>query len=530
MRGISRPVAALAAAVMLVSFTGACGGGADEPADDTFSVGIGEPTHLIPGNCQEGNGIAVISGLFEGLVSLESDGELTYTAASSVTSKDQRVWTVKLRAGRTFHNGEKVTSQSFVDAWNAAAYAPNEWVNNYFFGNIEGYADLNPEKGEPKVKEMSGLEVVDDLTFTVTLDAPFSQFPLTLAYTGFNPLPKAAFDDLEKFDRAPIGNGPFRMDGTWQHNKTVKLKAYSGYKGTHEPVAGGVEFRIYTKPETAYNDLVAGNLDIYDEIPPSSLRRAEQDLDGRFFTAPSSSFHYLGFPIYDKRFANPDLRHAIAMAIDRKAIVDSIYNGSYRPADSLISPIVPGYRKGACGEWCTFDPVKAKQLLAKAGGWKGPMTLWLPTDEGYDEEMQAIVNQLRKNLGIEEITFKQQVQAQYLDVLRAHDVTGPYRLDWGMDYPSPQNYLEPLYSSKGSSNRIGYSHESVDALIEQGNRASSIEAGVEFYNRAEDQVLKDMPVAPLYFGQIQAGYSEHVSDVKEDALVGIHLWDVTVTG
>ncbi|HEX6445871.1 MAG TPA: ABC transporter substrate-binding protein [Streptosporangiales bacterium] len=521
-------VVLLAVATALAS-AGCGGGGGSKKADSSFSVAIAEPTHLIPGNCQEGNGIAVISGLFEGLVSLESDGKLTDTVASSITSDDQKVWTIKLRPGRTFHNGEKVTAHSFVDAWNAAAYAPNGWVNNYFFANIVGYDALNPTKGKPTAKTMSGLKVLDDLTFQVTLTAPFSQFPLTLAYTGFDPLPKVAFKDFKKFDQAPVGNGPFQMVGSWKHNESVTLKAYKGYKGPHKPAANGVQFRIYSKPETAYNDLTAGNLDIYDEIPATRLAQAKTDLDGRYFTSASSTFHYLGFPVYDKRFQNPDLRHAFSLAIDRKAIIDKIYNGSYQPADSLISPIVPGYRKGACGDSCDFDPAKAKQLLAKAGGWHGPLVLWLPSDEGFDSEMQAIANQLKTNLGIKDITLKQQPFAQYLDQLRGHRVNGPYRLDWGMDYPSPQNYLEPLYSTKGSSNRINYSNAEVDKDIDAGNKAPSIDAGIVDYNKAEDQVLKDMPVVPLYFGQIQVGYSPHVSNVKDDALVGIHLWDVRVT-
>lgn len=526
--GRGRVVAVLAAVLAsTLAFVG-CGGSDGGSAKKTFSVYIGEPQHLIPGNSQEGNGIAVISGLFEGLTQLVPGKGVQMDVAKSVTSKDKKTWTIKLKKGRTFHNGEKVTSESFVDAWNAAAYAPNAWVNNYFFANIKGYDALNPQSGKSKTKKMSGLKVVDDYTFKVTLTAPFSQFPLTLAYTGFDPLPQVAFKDFDKFEEAPVGNGPFEMVGKWEHDQGITLKAYDKYVGPREPESDGVKFKIYSSPETGYEDLIAGNLDINDQIPPAKLTDAKAQLGDRYATEPSSSLHYLGFPVYDKRWQNPDLRHAISMAVDRKAISKAIYNGAYEPADSYISPIVPGYRKGACGQWCEFHPQEAKQLLKKAGGWDGTMTIWYAQDTYPDNELQAIANQLKKNLGID-VRLKKQLFAQYLDSIRAHKIHGPYRLDWGMDYPSPQNYLEPLYRTGGSSNRINYSDKAVDSFIDKGNRAPSISAGNTYYNKAEDVLVDQMPTAPLFFGQIQIGHSDHVTNVKEDALVGIYLWDVKVT-
>lgn len=531
MRGVWRraPVAVLAAVVVSTLAFAGCGGSDQGSEKKTFSVYIGEPQHLIPGNSQEGNGIAVISGVFEGLTQLLPGKGVQMDVAKSVKSKDKKTWTIKLKRGRTFHNGEKVTARSFVDAWNAAAYAPNGWVNNYFFANIKGYDALNPKSGKPKTKTMSGLKIVNDYTFKVELTSPFSQFPLTLAYTGFDPLPQVAFKNFKKFEEAPVGNGPFEMAGKWQHNQGIKLKAYDKYVGPREPQSDGVDFKIYSSAETGYEDLIADNLDIDDQLPPEKLDDAKTQLGDRYFTRPSSNLHYLGFPVYDKRWQDPDLRHAISMAINRKAINKAIYNGAYQPADSYISPIVPGYRKGACGKWCEFHPSEAKQLFKKAGGWDGPMTIWYAQDTYPDNELQAIANQLKNNLGID-VHLKKQLFAAYLDSIRAHKVHGPYRLDWGMDYPSPQNYLEPLYSTGGSSNRISYSDKAVDSFIAKGNRAPSIKAGNKYYNKAEDVLIRQMPTAPLFFGQKQVGHSDDVTNVKEDALVGIYLWDVKVKG
>ena len=119
-------------------------------------------------------------------------------AAESIKSDDNKVWTVKLKAGWTFHNGEPVNSDSYINAWNHGAYGPNGQNNNYFFERIEGYAELHPTDpdGEgaqkaptPKTKKMTGLAKVDETTFTVTLAAPFADFPAVMGYTAFYPLP-----------------------------------------------------------------------------------------------------------------------------------------------------------------------------------------------------------------------------------------------------------------------------------------------------------------------------------------------------
>ena len=97
-----------------------------------------------------------------------------------------------------------------------------------------------------------------------------------------------------------------------------------------------------------------------------------------------------------------------------------------------------------------------------------------------------------------------------------------------MDYPSHENYLAPLYGSNASSNGFGYENETVDAKIAEGNRAGSIEAGIAAYNQAEDQVLRDMPNAPLWFGKSQGVHSENVSNVIIDPFTRVRVDQVTV--
>ncbi|KGN32957.1 4-phytase [Knoellia sinensis KCTC 19936] len=523
----------------------ACGGASESGGEDTgesggsFSMYVCEPEHLIPQNTNETCGGEVLGALFTPLVSFTADeSEMTFddAIAESIESDDQKVWTIRLKEGFTFHNGEPVDAQSYVRAWNAGAYGPNAYGNNYFFANIEGYDALNPKDPDgdgaqkppaPSTKELSGLKVIDDRTFEVTLTAPFSQFPLTVGYTAFFPLPKAYEDDPKAFEESPIGNGPFMMDGTWQHDQQIKVKRYENYKGD-KAKADAVTFKIYSNVNTAYNDLLGGNLDIMDSLPPERLGEAKSQFGERFVERPSSSFTYVGFPLYDPKFEDPKLRQAFSMAIDRQAIIDAIFSGAYQPAKSVVSPVVTGSREDPCGEPCTYNPERAKQLLQEAGGWSGPLTLWFNSGAGHEKWMEAVSNQLRSNLGITDIQFKSLEFAEYLGLLDSEKITGPFRLGWVMDYPSPQNYLEPIHSSGGSSNNTTYSNKAVDDLIAEGNAADSVEAGIEAYNKAEDLILEDMPIIPMWFGKVQAGHSDHVDNVVIDAFTRVRLEDVTV--
>lgn len=518
------------AAVLALAAVAGCGSGGDsgQSGKSSFSLEGGEPQHLIPGNCNDLYGIQVIRTLFTGLVAYDpKTTKPVNMMAKSISSNDQQHWTIKIKKGWKFHNGKPVTAQSYIDAWNYTAYAPHGYANNYFFANIKGYDAMNPEKGKPSAKTLSGLHKVDDYTFKVDLDAPFSQFPVTLGYSGFFPVPKAFLKNPKKFDQHPIGNGPYKMDGDWKHDQLIKMTKYDGYKGSNAGHVEDIKYKIYTSDKTAYNDLTAGDLDI-SNIPVGELDQAKQTLGDRYIQEATSGFYHLDFPTYDKRFDNRHLRYAISMAIDRKAIINKILGGASQRADSLVSPVVGGKRDNPCGVHCTYNPKKARAELAKAGGWHGKMVLWSSTDEKFQDWMEAIAHQLQQNLGIKS-TLKNQQFTQYLTSQDNHQITGPMENNWYMDYPSMQNYLEPVYATNGSSNRIGYSNKGVDAAIKKGNAAPTIQQSYKYYYKAEDLVLKDMPAIPLWYDQAQMARSKRVTHVDLTPFDTVRLDQVKVS-
>jgi len=535
----------LAAAMML----SACGGSDDNGDSGTsaegggsFSIYIGQPENpLIPGNTSETEGGQVLDSLFTGLVQYDPDtNEAAYTGvADSIESDDATTWTVKLKDGWTFHDGTPVNAQSFVDAWNYIAYSPNAQGNSYFFANIAGYGDLQAPTdadgnatGDPAAKEMSGLKVVDDQTFTVELSSPYAQWPTTVGYTAFFPLPQAFFDDPEAFGKQPIGNGPFKADEPFVDDQGITLTRYDDYAGEELANAEEVKYVVYAEVETAYTDLQAGNVDIIDTLPPDAIASAADEFGDRYIETVQGDITSLGFPTYDERFADPRVRRAFSMAIDRKAITDAIFDGTRTPATSFLNPVIAGYRDDAC-DACVLDVEQANSLLDEAGFDRSkPVDLWFNGGAGHDAWMEAIGNQLRENIGVEYQLQGELDFSEYLPLRDAKGMTGPFRDGWIMDYPTPENFLGPLYTTQSlppaGSNNSFYSNPEFDQLVAEGNAAANDQDAIAAYQQAEDLLVRDMPEAPLWYRLNQGAYSEHVDNVVIDAFGRIDAAAVTV--
>ena len=550
MRLSKRSAALIATGLTGAMVLSACGGGEDSgsggaAADGgSFSVYIAEPENpLIPGQTTETEGSQVLYSLFTGLVRYDPEtNEAVYNGvAESIESPDQTTWTVRLKDGWTFHDGSPVNAASFVDAWNWVAYSPNAANSSYFFGNIAGYDDLQAPTddagnvtGDPAATAMSGLRVVDDLTFEVTLSAPYAQWPTTVGYNAFYPLPPAFFEDPEAFGEQPIGNGPFQAEEPFVPGQGVTLTRYDQYGGDDRANAESVQYVIYAEQSTAYRDLQAGNLDIMEELPPDALGSAEAELGDRLLQVEQGDITSLGFPTYDERFTDPNVRRAFSMAIDRASITEAIFQGTRIPAASFISPVVDGYREDAC-DVCELNVDEANRMLDEAGFDRSqPVDLWFNAGAGHEIWMEAVGNQIRENLGVDYTLQGSLDFAEYLPLQDAQGMTGPFRSGWIMDYPVAENFLGPLYSTAAlpptGSNASFYSNPEFDALLQQGNSADTNEAAIEAYQSAEDLLVRDMPATPLFYRVNQSAHSENVDNVVVDAFNRIDTAAVQVVG
>ncbi len=513
---------------------------APEGVVSTFIV---EPEHLTPSTSNESEGSAVLDALFSGLVSYDTKtSEPRNQIAESIVSDDGgQNWTITLKDGWTYHNGEPVTAMNFVDTWNWTAYGPNGQQNNSFFGNVVGYDEVNPTEGDPTAETMSGLVVVDDLTFTVELQTADPQYPIQVGYTAFYALPAAFFEGdmtaeerVAAFDDSPIGNGPFMMDGVWEHNVQIATTYYPDYAGDDFPHVAGITFSIYVDDNTAYNDLLAGNLDVHDSLPPDQIQSAQAEFGDHYLESTTTSFNYIGFPSYVPELTQ-EIRQALSMAIDKELITSTVLNGTRQPAFSVIPPSLPGYRASVCENW-EYNPDSAKEKFDAAGGWNGTMTMWLNSGSIHEDWMEAVANMWRETLGIEDIQFEALPFAEYLPFIDNQQLTGPGRLGWSMDYPSPQNFLEPLFASYNAapvgSNNFIYESADFDAAVAAGNAAAvgGLDAAIPDYQRAEDILCEDVPVTPMFFGLNQFAWSDRVTGVYINTFGRLNYTEISVTG
>ena len=509
-----------------LSACGSNGSGSGGSSDAIVRQGIGDPEHLVPSNTVESNGSDVLNALYTPLMNYDQDGKVTFDGAAgdSIESTDSKMWTVKLKDGFTFHNGEKVTSQSYIDAWNYGAYGPNAQVGTDFYNKIDGYAAL--QGTAPATKEMTGLKKVDDLTFTVTLSSPFAEWRKVMGYNVFLPLPAAGLADMAAFENAPIGQGPFKMKGKWEHDKQIETELYDKYP-LDKPKVKGVLFKIYADQDTQYNDLLAGNLDIQTQLPSTKLSTAKNDLGDRMRQSPSSYYAWLTVPTYDTEFAKTEIRQAISKAINRDEITKNIFADTYNAASGWVSPVVEGAREDVCGDACKFDAAKAKSMYTAAGGLPGnKLSIYYNSDGGHKEWVDAVCNQLKNNLGIDCVGAPVAKFAELRQQARAHTLKGLLRGAWTFDYPSMENYLRPLMGTGGSSNDSQYSNPAFDQLLSQGDAATSSADAIKKYQEAEDIAAKDLPLIPLWFKENIYGYSTKVKNVELDLQQHVNLFKV----
>ncbi|MEV4922430.1 peptide ABC transporter substrate-binding protein [Streptomyces roseoverticillatus] len=523
MRGATRArwaVCALSAA--LAAAAAGCGGGGG--GSGVVRASWGDPQNqLEPANTNEVQGGKVLAMIFRGLKRYDPrSGAAENMLADKIETSDQQNFTITLKDGWTFSNGEKVTSKSFVDAWNYAALVDNKQKNASFFEYVDGYDKVHPQSGHATAKTLSGLAVKDDKTFTVRLRTKFSTWPDTLGYAAYAPLPRAFFDDHAAWLQKPVGNGPYVID-SYAKGSAMKLTRWDNYPGDDKAANSGVELRVYTDNNTAYTDLQAGNLDLVDDIPSAQLKNAKNDLGDRYINQPAGIIQTLVFPLYDPNWSKSGtekVRRGLSMAINRQQITDQIYQKTRTPATDWTSPALGdrgGYKAGLCGDACTYDAAAAKKLIQDGGGLPGGrITLTSNVDTGSHRVwMDAVCNSINSVLGNDKACIVNPVGtfADFRNQISEQRLSNPFRSGWQMDYPLIQNFLQPLYYTDASSNYGKFSDPQFDKLVDEANAEGSQDAANAKFHDAEKILAREMPAIPLWYQNGSAGYSDRISDV-----------------
>ncbi|MFF8402396.1 ABC transporter substrate-binding protein [Streptomyces sp. NPDC014846] len=524
MRGTG-PVGRTAGALALVFLAVACGSGASGiGGPGTLTSSWGDPQNpLEPANTNEVQGGKVLDMIFRGLKRYDPrTGKATDMLAERIDTTDSRNFSVTVKDGWRFSNGEPVTASSFVDAWNYGASLRNNQKNAYFFGYIEGYDKVHPDSGAQTADTLSGLRVTGPRTFTVRLNQKFSSFPDTLGYVAFAPLPRAFFTDHAAWVSRPVGNGPYQVQ-SYTKGSAMALRKWNAYPGPDRARNDGVSLLVYTDTSTAYTDVLAGNLDLVDDVPAAQLKNVETDLDGRYINTPAGILQTLAFPFYDPKWNTAGarkVRTGLSMAINRKQITETIFRGTRTPATDWTSPVLGvdgGFKAGLCGPACEYDPVAAKKLIEEGGGIPGGrLKITYNADSGSHKQwVDAVCNSINNALGNDTACVGNPVGtfADFRNQISQHRMSGPFRAGWQMDYPLIQNFLQPLYYTGASSNDGKWSDKRFDRLVDEANAESDTPRAIALFQQAEGVVRDNMAAVPLWYQNGSAGYSARLSHV-----------------
>lgn len=525
MRGMRTPVAVLAtaaAALLVVASLAGCGGGVLSP--DLVVVNGGEPPNpLVPTGTNDSQGGRILDRLFAGLMSYDAAGNPAPEVAQSIESGDNVNYRIVLKPGWRFTDGSPVTAHSFVDAWNYGALSTNAQLQQSFFSPIDGYDAL--AAGQPQQTTMTGLHVVNDLEFTVRLKAPTVDFKLRLGHSAFYPLPQAAFRDMAAFGRHPIGNGPYQLAGgpdgpAWEHNVRIDLRPNPDYHGNRKPRNKGLRFEFYANLDTAYADLLSGNLDVLDTIPPSALPVYRRDLGDRVTAGPAAINQSLDTPLRLPHFGGEEgrlRRLALSAAINRAQICRQIFADTRSPARDFTARSLPGFNPNIAGsDALDFDPERARRLWAQAdaiSAWSGSYPIAYNADAGHQDWVDAVANGIKNVLGIDALGAPQPTFAGFRTQITNRSIGSAFRSGWQGDYPSMIEFLAPLFATGAGSNDVGYSSPRFDAALATAEAAPHLPQAAALANDAQRILFHDMPVVPLWNYISVVGWSAEVSHV-----------------
>ncbi|WP_151549126.1 MULTISPECIES: peptide ABC transporter substrate-binding protein [Corynebacterium] len=485
------------------------GSGGGSGADYIRANGSEPQNPLIPANTNETGGGRIIDLINSGLVYYDTEGEVHNDLADSIELEGDKTYRVKLKEGKKFSDGTEIKAENFVKAWNYAM--ENEQLSAYFFEPIMGY--------EEGASEMEGLKVEDDYTFTIELQQPESDFPLRLGYSAFFPLPDVAFEDMDAFGESPVGSGPYKLE-EWNHQQDALIVPNEYYDGERAAQNDGVRFTFYPQQDAAYADLLSGNLDVLDAVPDSAFSTYEEELGDRAVNQPAAVFQSFTIPERLEHFNGEEgklRREAISMAVNRDEITDKIFLGTRTPAKDFTSPVIDGYDPELKGEEVlNFNPDRAKELWAEAdeiAPFEGTFEIAYNADGGHQAWVDATANSLKNVLGINAQGKPYPDFKSLRDEVTNREITTAFRTGWQADYPGLGNFLGPLYATGASSNDGDYSNKDFDAKLNEAAGAGSVKEATPLYNEAQEILLEDLPVIPLWYANVTGGSADTVENV-----------------
>ena len=458
-----------------------------------------DPPTLDPHLTTDATSATIIVEVFGGLVTIDPSLEIVGDLASHwEVLNEGRTYVFHIRSNATFHDGRKVTAQDVK--WSMERATDPETLSlvaDQYLGDIIGVE----AKLEGEANEITGVQVVDDVTIRIDIDAPKSYFLAKLTYPTAFVVDRNQIESDDRWFRRPNATGPFKL-ASYELGERMVLERHDGYhlgsprlKTVEFILSGGTAMLMYENDEIHITGVGLADLDrLLDpaEELSSQLRQAPPPFDTR----------YIGLNVNEPPFDDPKVRLSLNYAIDREEIADIVLGDLVVPAKGILPPNFPGYNTAIGGY--EYDPVKARQLLSESKYGDDPDALGLivlTTSGSFGANVgldtQVIQEMWRQNLGIE-VDVQQTDYAVYLQDLHSR-IFQMFEIGWIADYPDPENFLDILFHSESGNNHTGYSNPQVDSLLEQA-RLGDPEERYAQYHEIERLILADAPWIPLWHG------------------------------
>ncbi|MGD0115147.1 MAG: peptide ABC transporter substrate-binding protein [Dehalococcoidia bacterium] len=536
-------VAALLSGVVLVVTTGCGGGGGNSsqsadngtsspgggsaPSGSTLRLIGSDPLTLDPAIATDATSASYIVEIFGGLVTLDKDLKVQPDIASSWDiSPDGTVYTFHLRNDVVFQQtNRQVTAADFkYSIERAADPATASTVAEAYLGDIVGATDMI----NGNAKSISGIEVVDDFTLRITIDAAKPYFIDKMACpTAFVVDRTQVEADPKNWTKNPHGTGPFEVK-EWNLGESLTLEANPTYhlgapalKSVQFLLSAGSQLTMYQDDEVDVAGISADDID--------RVRDPNDSLHSEYLQGDELSTWYIGFNTQKAPFDDAKVRQAFALSIDRQKIVDVVLKDMMSVATGIMPPGVPGYTSTVTAQ--PYDPDKAKQLLAESsyGGASGLPQITI-TEVGAGatagDDIQAMVEMWKENLGVD-VQIQQTEQATFWQDLDK----GQYQMftaGWVMDYPDPQDVLDILFYSQSHQNSSHYNNPDVDKLLVQARTEPDASKRLALYQQAEQIIVGDTPVIPLYNARDNVVVKPYVKNFFLPPIVMPYLRYVTI--
>ncbi len=495
----------------------------------TLNWNIGsEPLSIDPQLNRALDGGSIINNTFEGLFRYEGNKIVPAIAESYDLSSDGLIYTIKLKKTK-WSDGSPLTASDFEYAWKRALDPETASEYAYQLYYIKGGRDFNAGTG---TRDAVAVKALDDETLQVVLEAPTPYFLDLLTFFTYMPTKQTVVEGSKdgKWATDPnqvVSNGPFVLSEYLAGDKLVLAKNQH-YWQADAVLLDRINGFMIVDETTMLTAFESGELDIIDSILASELPKIQAESDA-LITKPTIGTYFYAFNTKIKPLDDVLVRKALSLAIDRKAIVESVTKAGEIPATGFTPPGLYDangevFQKIA-GDYDTqpdtADLDTARKLLAQAGFTDmkqfPKLDIVYNTNETHKIIAEAIQYMWQSNLGIE-VTVTNQEWA----VLQETKRLGNYSIakaGWFGDYADPMAMLE-IMTSSSAINTTGWSSDAYDALIE----AAKLETGQKRFDllyKAQAILMEDAPIMPIYYHTDQFMVSDRVTNYEKTA---IGLW------